>query len=141
MFSYTLQEILVVGILLEHLSAPSVVVKECFRVLRSGGIVVITAPQYWPVHGHPSDYYRFTDRGLRHLCERAGFSVVDYWSWGGPILILFHAIEGNLSERWRPLFVIPFYVLAEWIDRLVYCRRPSGTHYDALGWSILGRKP
>lgn len=126
---------------LEHLADPAVAVQECYRVLRSGGMLIITTPQYWHVHGHPSDYYRFTDAGLRHLCERAGFSVIDCWSRGGPILIIFHVIRVNLSERWRPLFVLPFYALAEWIDRLLYNSRPTGTHYDALGWSVLARKP
>lgn len=125
---------------LEHLAEPAVAVQECYRVLQPGGMLIITTPQYWHVHGHPSDYYRFTDSGLRHLCERAGFNVVDCWSRGGPILIIFHVIRVNLSERWRPLFVLPFYALAEWIDRLLYDRRPTGTHYDALGWSVLARK-
>ena len=94
-------------------------------------MLTITTPQYWHVHGHSSDYYRFTDTGLRSLCERAGFRVLDCWSRGGPILIIFHAIRVNIAERWRPFFVLPFYALAGWVDRLLYDRRPTGTHYDA----------
>ncbi|MBI4400189.1 MAG: class I SAM-dependent methyltransferase [Nitrospirae bacterium] len=126
---------------LEHLAEPALAINECYRALQPGGMLVITTPQYWHVHGHPSDFYRFTDAGLRHLCASAGFTVIDCWSRGGPVLILFHVIRVNLSERWRPLFVLPFYALAEWIDRLTYDRRPTGTHYDALGWSLLARKP
>jgi hypothetical protein len=53
---------------------------------------------------------------VKYLCERVGFGVVDGWSRGGPPLIVFHVVRLNLSERWRPLFVIPFYALAEWLD-------------------------
>ncbi|MEK7324464.1 MAG: class I SAM-dependent methyltransferase [Chloroflexota bacterium] len=132
--------LIVLAEVLEHLAEPAVAVEECYRALQPGGMLAITTPQYWHVHKHPSDYYRFTDEGLRFLCERAGFEVVDCWSRGGPALIVFHAIECNLSERWRPLFVIPFHGLAEWIDRQTYDCRPTGSHYEALGWSLLARK-
>lgn len=132
--------LIVLAEVLEHLAEPAVAVEECYRVLQPGGMMAITTPQYWHVHKHPSDYYRFTDEGLRFLCERAGFEVVDCRSRGGPALIVFHAIECNLSERWRPFFVIPFYGLAEWIDRWTYDCRPTGSHYEALGWSLLARK-
>ena len=133
--------LIVLAEVLEHLAEPAVAVGECYRALQPGGMLAVTTPQYWHVHGHPSDYYRYTDAGLRHLCERAGFTVVDCWSRGGPVLIGFHLIRVNLSERWRPLFVIPFYALAEWIDRVTYDCRPAAMPYDALGWSVLARKP
>jgi SAM-dependent methyltransferase len=126
---------------LEHLADPAAAVGECHRVLQPGGMLIITAPQYWHVHKHPADYYRFTDEGLRLLCRRAGLEVLECRSRGGPALILFHAVRVNLPERWRPLFVLPFYWLIERIDRLLYNSRPSGSHYDALGWSLLARKP
>lgn len=125
---------------LEHLQEPQRALDECYRVLRRGGVLGITTPQYWHVHGYPSDYYRYTDAGLRWLCQRAGFTVLDCWSRGGPILILFHVIRVNLSVRWQPLFVIPFYRLAEWLDAVTYEPRPRGRHYDALGWTLLAQK-
>jgi SAM-dependent methyltransferase len=133
--------LIVLAEVLEHLAEPAVAVEECYRALQPGGMLAITTPQYWHVHGHPSDYYRYTDAGLRYLCARAGFTVVDCWSRGGPALIGFHLVRVNLPERWRPLFVIPFYALAEWIDRITYECRPFTMPYDALGWSVLARKP
>ena len=126
---------------LEHLVEPHRAVAECYRVLCPGGFMIITTPQYWHVHAHPSDYHRFTDLGLRRLCERAGFTLVDCWSRGGPALVVFHVIRLNISDRWRPLFVLAAYRLAQWLDARTYDPRPRGTHYDALGWSVLAQKP
>jgi SAM-dependent methyltransferase len=126
---------------LEHLTDPPLAVAECYRVLQPGGLLIITTPQYWHVHKHPGDYFRFTDEGLQLLCRRAGFEILECRSRGGVGLILFHAIRVNLPEPWRPLFVLPFYWLIERMDQLLYNPKPSGLHYDALGWSLLARKP
>ncbi len=51
---------------LEHLYDPLEAMRNCARVLRPGGCLLLTVPQYWHVHGWPSDYYRYTIHGLRH---------------------------------------------------------------------------
>ncbi len=66
---------------LEHFHSPWVVMKEVARVLMRGGVVLITVPQYWPQHGHPSDYFRFTRNGLIALCESNNLKVMKCWSW------------------------------------------------------------
>ena len=61
--------------ILEHTAEPASVLREAHRVLRSGGAVIVTAPQSYPMHGVPYDFYRYTAHGLRHLLEAAGFTV------------------------------------------------------------------
>ena len=60
---------------LEHLKEPADAVKEMARVLRPGGVAIITAPHIWGVHEEPNDFYRFTSFGLRHLAESSGLRV------------------------------------------------------------------
>ena len=60
---------------LEHVTEPWRVIEECARVTRSGGALLLTVPFMFPYHGSPYDYYRYTASGLRHLVERAGYSV------------------------------------------------------------------
>jgi len=62
---------------LEHVPAPWDVLSEFQRIIRPGGAVWITVPFTWPLHEQPHDYYRYTEFGLRHLLERAGFTQVD----------------------------------------------------------------
>lgn len=58
---------------LEHVPEPAAVLAECFRVLKSGGKLALTAPLLWELHELPHDYYRYTEQGLRHLLGKAGF--------------------------------------------------------------------
>lgn len=52
---------------LEHLHDPQGAVDEIWRVLKSGGIAIITAPFMFQIHDAPYDYFRFTRYGLELL--------------------------------------------------------------------------
>ena len=60
---------------LEHVPDPGGLLGEIYRILSPGGSVLVTAPQSFPMHGIPYDFYRYTEYGLRHLLEKAGFVV------------------------------------------------------------------
>lgn len=61
---------------LEHVERPWLVVQACARVLRPGGHLFIETPQAFPIHGYPSDFWRFTVDGLRILATDAGLTMV-----------------------------------------------------------------
>lgn len=68
---------------LEHVSEPKEVLAEFSRVLKPGGQLFLSAPQGWPLHGEPDDFYRYTSYGLRHLLKVNGFQVVFIKPIGG----------------------------------------------------------
>jgi hypothetical protein len=62
---------------LEHLPMPWIVAAEINRVLRLGGLTYHAAPQCFPVHEAPNDFWRFTDEALMILFgPSSGFEVL-----------------------------------------------------------------
>jgi len=67
----------------EHIEGdPFEAMKESFRVLRPGGFVAHTTCLINPVHGYPSDFWRYTPEALTLLCKNAGGAVIQSGGWG-----------------------------------------------------------
>ena len=60
---------------LEHADDPALVLREARRVLRGGGVLLLSTHGVFPHHGHPRGYWRWTEEGLRRQIAAAGFSV------------------------------------------------------------------
>jgi SAM-dependent methyltransferase len=92
---------------LEHVPAPWEVLSEFHRIIRPGGAVWITVPFTWPLHEQPHDYYRYTEFGLRHLLERAGFSQVeiaplsDTFSTLSQLVHDLQTLMGSAEDGWE----------------------------------------
>lgn len=51
----------------EHLARPWIAAEQAARVLRPGGLVYVATHQTFPIHGYPSDYFRFSDEAMKVL--------------------------------------------------------------------------
>jgi SAM-dependent methyltransferase len=60
---------------LEHVENPSSYLKECYRLLKPGGRLLLTTHGIYEDHACPNDYWRWTTFGLRRMVEEAGFKV------------------------------------------------------------------
>lgn len=52
---------------LEHVFELEDAVRSMHRALKPGGTAVIAVPHLYPYHDEPTDYWRFTEHGLRQL--------------------------------------------------------------------------
>ena len=68
---------------MEHVDNSDLMMKECNRVLKPGGVFIISVPLCWELHEEPYDFFRFTKYGLKELCDRNNFEVLEIISNGG----------------------------------------------------------
>ena len=68
---------------LEHLYAPQLMLEEAYRILKSGGAIVLQVPWQWRLHEEPHDYFRYTPYGLGHLLKQAGFVDIEVEAQSG----------------------------------------------------------
>ena len=133
---------------IEHVRTPNAVIAECARVLRPGGVLIVTAPQYWEVHEAPHDYFRFTPIGLQLLVEGCGLSVVESRRQGTGVKVAAQAINlavqhwGERRSFGRSLLVravkVPYYALNNLAAMLLSVFIASDL--DALNLMIVARK-
>ncbi len=63
-------EIILCTEVLEHVKNPFKVEEELWRVLKPGGMLLLSTRFIYPIHDAPSDFWRFTKYGLRLVFER-----------------------------------------------------------------------
>ena len=69
---------LLVNEVLEHVFNPDEFLDELHRVLKRGGMMLITTPFMWDEHEVPHDYARYSSYGLMSLLKKHHFAVVEH---------------------------------------------------------------
>lgn len=74
---------------LEHLRHPHRAARNVMRMLQPGGAFLVVTPFLYRVHPCPDDCTRWTETGLAHFLEEAGFPLerIRTGSWGNRACI------------------------------------------------------
>lgn len=90
---------------LEHVDHPETVIREMGRVLKPGGVGLISVPFFYNLHMEPHDYFRFSPYGIKDLLARNGLAVSQLRGQGGigTLLVqMFHNwLFSGLSRKAR----------------------------------------
>ena len=62
---------------LEHIFNINEVLAEINRVMKPGGLILITIPFAWEEHEVPCDFARYTSYGIRHVVQASNFEVIE----------------------------------------------------------------
>lgn len=65
--------------MLEHTKDPVAVIKNLWLHIREGGVMLVSVPDVYGVHNE-SDYFRFTELGLKMLLEK--WEIIEVGRWG-----------------------------------------------------------
>lgn len=83
---------------------------EMYRVLKPGGVALVSESLFDPLHDEPNDFWRFTPFSLQRLAEEVGFSIDALDSIGGyhttmlQLMIRQHIVKHRTNEHWFARF-------------------------------------
>lgn len=93
---------------LEHIDNPQLFFNEAYRVLKKGGLCILSVPFLYRFHGEEYDFFRYTKKGLATLAQNSGFKVkkIFTYSYFGTTVasmtnqfIVRKILEGNLLTK------------------------------------------
>jgi SAM-dependent methyltransferase len=96
--------------LLEHVYKPDQVLRETFRILKKGGVLLITAPFLTPIHADPKDFGRYTDTFWLRTLHDCGFHGVNIINQGNYWSVLLDMLRDHVinhppgDEFWKRIF-------------------------------------
>ncbi len=108
---------------LEHVDDPNAYLKECWRILKPGGKLLLSTHGHWMYHPDPVDNWRWTSSGLKLEIERAGFEVTEVKGMMGLLPMSFQLVQDAFlsSFPFKKFWQVPFCFimqrfigLAEW---------------------------
>jgi SAM-dependent methyltransferase len=75
---------------LEHVRRPADALEHIRRVLKPGGLLIVSVPHLSRRHELPNDYFRYTQEGLASLMSDAGLAVERVVAYGGVFAFVHH---------------------------------------------------
>ena len=75
---------------LEHVQNPFRAIVEIHRILKKGGVLILSVPHLSRLHEEPKDFFRYTKYGLQFLLESAGFNILGITPEAGIFSFLGH---------------------------------------------------
>lgn len=123
--------------MLEHSDDPHAVVAEMWRILRPGGVALISTHGVAPYHANPDDYWRWTHAGLAKLVAGAGdWQDLQVQANGGVGTALAYVVGWESHEYARMLGIArPWRAVVAGLNLL-------GANFDRIdAYRLRGRMP
>lgn len=127
---------------LEHVESPAAYLAECRRILRPGGLLILSTHGYWLYHPDPTDYWRWTSSGLVRQLHLAGLEVrhmAGVMALGAAALqLLQDAALAAVPRRLHAILALPMQLLIAAADR---CYTPRHRAREASVYVVVAERP
>lgn len=134
--------------LFEHVKEIEKGLEECYRVLKEGGVLIISSPFLYHIHGDPYDYQRWTHHKWRIELNKVGFNVEKLIIMGKYFTSLAEMVRFGLKakrskSRYYNLVIRLLYPI---LEKLVFKDNGSFVRTDPVlnnwhsGYFIVARK-
>ncbi len=130
---------------LEHVFTPEAFLTEIRRVLRPGGVLLLTVPFVWDEHEQPYDFARYSSFGLKAMISRNGFKVEEHVKLTHGATVLFQLMAVYVfkalssQNKWIALAVQLLFIAPINIAGLIFGRLLPGNLELYLDNLVLAR--
>jgi SAM-dependent methyltransferase len=123
----------------EHLLDPQIAVKNCFSMLKPGGILITSTPWIIPIHDRPNDFHRFTPMALRNLCSEFD-SVIIYARGNYYDSIVMLLLRGFFSGKSIGKFFMCIGGILSFLSRTPRIHEDLDLIDSTIGYVVVSRK-
>jgi SAM-dependent methyltransferase len=95
---------------LEHVPDPDLFLKEIKRVLKKGGLLLLSMPLIYNEHEKPFDFFRFTSFGTEKLLGDNNFEIIELRKLNKSVKVLFHLLNCYISQNFKNVYVNYFFI-------------------------------
>jgi SAM-dependent methyltransferase len=137
-------DVVICSQVLEHVENPNAVVKEMHRVLKPGGLALVSTHGLMRYHPNPHDYWRWTHAGLyRMFCTNGCWERIDVIPNGSTVIAIAYLVQYEsamvarrlgIGRPWRIMTAMGNVVA--WQGERLY-RRAGGKRVPSLSANYL----
>ena len=129
----------------EHVEKIEQGLKECHRVLKKNGRIIISAPFLYPIHADPCDYQRWTRKKWKKDLEKIGFKIEKFENMGRYFTVLADMIKILIKSvtpilKYLGYAFYPFLDLMGSIDKFNLVKNNNRLNKYTTGYFIIAKK-
>lgn len=131
--------------LFEHVEKIEQGLRECYRVLRKSGVMILSAPFLLPIHADPYDFQRWTEDKWKRELERLGFKMLKFEVMGKFFTVLADMAKIFIKSmpgvlRWFLYLSFPMLDLLVKLDSLNFVQSHSNLERFHGGYFMVLRR-